>query len=264
MHLGTSCRRLWLALSALVAVIAACEPATPEVNNGATSDATADLTVFAAASLSGPFEAIGDAFGSRHPQITVRFNFAGSQTLARQINEGAAADVVASAHVDQIAPLAATGQLAGDIVRFASNRLVIAVEPSNPLGITRLEDLTRDDVIVVLPAEDVPAGTYARQLLEAANLTLTPASWERDVRGALAQVQRGEADAAIVYASDIVASAGRAEGIEIISAVDVVAHYPIGVLRNAQDPQVAQQFVAFVLSEQGQAILRTYGFAAPQ
>jgi molybdate transport system substrate-binding protein len=222
-----------------------------------------ELIVFAAASLTDAFEGIARAFTAAHPGVRVTFNLAGSTTLAAQVNQGAPADVLASADTVQMDVVAAAGNLAGEPAVFASNRLMIAVEPGNPFGVTGLEDLAVPGLVLVLPAEDVPAGRYARQALASRGVTVTPASLELDVRATMSRVLLGEADAAIVYESDVIASGGRVEGVAIPREHNVVATYPIVVLAGARNPTAAEAFVAFVLDAEGQAILADHGFTAP-
>jgi molybdate transport system substrate-binding protein len=222
-----------------------------------------EVLVFAAASLTDAFGAIADAFTDANPQVEVVLNLAGSQTLASQIVEGAPADVFASANTAQMDVVAEAGALARAPEVFTTNRLAIAVEPGNPLGITGLEDLADPGLLLVLPAEEVPAGRYARQALDAAGVAATPASLERDVRAARTKVELGEADVSIVYASDIVAADGRVDGVQLPDEQNVPAAYPIARLAEAPNAEVADAFVAFVLSEPGQRILAEYGFTAP-
>lgn len=222
-----------------------------------------DVVVFAAASLTDAFDELGEVFTDTNPGIRVLFNYAGSQTLAHQINEGAPADLFASANVAQMAMVSGASNVSGDPQVFATNSLAIAVEQGNPLGIADLADLAHPDVVLVLAAEQVPAGRYAREALRRAGIAVTPASLEVDVRAALAKVELGEADASIVYASDIAASDGRAEGITIPVEDNVTAAYPIAVLAQAANRSAADAFVAFVLNEDGQTILADYGFASP-
>jgi molybdate transport system substrate-binding protein len=221
------------------------------------------LIVFAAASLTDAFDELGAAFVAANPDVAMVFNHAGSQTLASQITEGAPADVFASADTTQMDVVADADDLAGDAQVFTANRLAIAVEPGNPLGIGGLADLADPELVLVLPAEEVPAGQYARAALDAAGVDVTPASLEQDVRAALSKVELGEADASMVYASDVVASGGRADGVPIPAEENVPATYPIAVLADAPNPAAAEAFVAFVLSEEGQDILAAHGFTAP-
>ncbi len=223
------------------------------------------LLVLAAASLTEAFEAIGAEFAATDGGVPVTFSFAGSQTLAAQLVEGAPADVFAAADAARMNVVAAAGLLAAGSAptTFATNRLAIAVEPGNPRAVAGLAALARDDLVVVLPVEEVPAGLAARQVLDAAGVAGAPASLERDVRAALTKVALGEADATIVYTSDLVAAAGRVDDVAIPDDVNVVATYPIAVLADATSRAGAERFVAFVLSPRGRAILAEHGFGAP-
>lgn len=219
-----------------------------------------EVVVFAAASLTDAFDDIGDAFTAANPGVTVTYNFAGSQTLATQINEGAPADVFASANQTQMDAVADGGGLAAEAQPFTANVLEIAVEPGNPLGIETLADLARPDVTLVLAAAEVPAGQYAREALANAGVTVEPASLEQDVRAVLSRVSLGEADAGIVYASDVASAGDEVEGVPIPDGQNVPATYPIATLAEAPNPEAADAFVAFVLSEEGRAILADHGF----
>jgi molybdate transport system substrate-binding protein len=216
------------------------------------------ITVLAAASLSEAFPAVADAFEDANPGAEVRFSFAGSSTLATQVREGAPADVFASADTRTMEPLVTEG-LAGEPVVFATNRLAIIVEPGNPKGITSLADLAADDVLYVTAAPEVPIARYAQDALTAAGVAVTPVSQEADVKGIVTKVTTGEADAGIVYATDVVAAGDDAEGVPL-SDLEVVATYPAAVLADAADPDVAEAFLAFLVSEEGQAILAEHGF----
>lgn len=225
-------------------------------------EVSGELLVFAAASLTDVFGALSEAFVAEHPDSEVVRNHAGSQTLANQIDQGAPADVFASADLVQMDAVAAAGHLAAEPEVFTTNALEIAVEVGNPLGISGLSDLADPELVLVLPAEEVPAGRYGRQALEAAGVQASPSSLERDVRAARSKVELGEADAAIVFASDIVAT-DAADGVEIPAAQNVSARYPIAVLAGAPNPEAAAAFVAFVRSDAGQDILASYGFVSP-
>jgi molybdate transport system substrate-binding protein len=222
---------------------------------------TGDLLVFAAASLGDAFAEVAAELEGSHPGVEVRLNLAGSQRLAAQILEGAPADVFASANAEQMDTVADGAGLEGQATTFASNRLAIAVEPGNPLGVRGLRDLARPGLTLVMAAEDVPAGRYARQALKAAGVTASPASLEQDVRAVLSRVALGEADAGIVYRSDIAAAAGDVEEVEIQRNVAVA--YPIAVLGGAPNPEAARAFVDLVTSPRGQAILTEHGFSPP-
>ena len=253
-----------LAAWGLLAACGATGGGGPDGADAASEDGrSGEVVVFAAASLTDAFEELAETFSDANPGIEVVLNLAGSQTLASQILEGAPADVFAAANEVQMGVVTDAGEFANDPEVFTANRLAIAVEPGNPLGIDGLEDLAAPDLLLVLPAEEVPAGRYARQALDTAGVAVTPVSLERDVRAARSKVELGEADASIVYASDIVAADGRVDGVELPVEQNVPAAYPIARLADAPNPEVADEFVAFVLSEQGQEILADHGFTAP-
>jgi len=252
-----------LLLAGALLTAACTSDADGGASDGSGGGRSGELLVFAAASATDAFGELADAFTDAEPGVEVVLNLAGSQTLASQIVEGAPADVFASANEVQMGVVADASELATAPEVFTANRLAIAVEPGNPLGIDELDDLSDPQLLLVLPAEEVPAGRYARQALDTAGVAVTPVSLERDVRAARSKVELGEADASIVYASDIVAADGRVDGVELPAGQNVPAAYPIARLADAPNPEVADAFVAFVLSEQGQQILADHGFTAP-
>jgi len=230
--------------------------------------AAAQLTVFAASSLRDAFQDLGRSFEQQHPGTSLSFNFAGSQELRTQVEHGARADVLASADPRTLRALADAG-LALQPQVFARNEPVIVVPAGNPAGIHSLADLPRARRLVV-GAPEVPIGDYTVRILEAASRRYGPAfgaavearvaSRELNVRQVLAKVALGEADAAIVYRTDALASRGAAEVISIPPQLNVVAEYPIAVLRGAPRPGLARAFVELVLSSAGQAVLARHGF----
>jgi molybdate transport system substrate-binding protein len=238
--------------------LAGCAGTAPDAPGDATPGG--ELIVFAAASLTEAFDGLAEAFTADHPDTDVILNLAGSQVLASQINDGAPADVFAAADPFQMQQVGEAGNLAADAEVFATNRLMIAVEPGNPLGIQGLADLADPELVLVLPAEEVPAGRYARDVLEAAGVSVTPSSLERDVRATRSKVALGEADAAIVYASDVAAAGVEVEGVEIAAVDNLVARYPIAPVADGPNPTTAEAFVAFILAEDGQRILASHGF----
>jgi molybdate transport system substrate-binding protein len=260
---------LWFTLLTLLVLAAACgaSQTAPEAQTSpkqtGENTVSGEVVAFAAASLTDAFEALAMAFSEANPAVKVTSNFAGSQQLAGQITQGAPASVFASANQTQMDVVADAGLIAGQPQVFASNRLTIAVEPGNPLGIKGLADLARPDITLVMAAEEVPAGQYARQALDAAGVQVAPASLETDVRAVLSKVALGEADAGIVYRSDVVAADGDVDAVEIPAAQNVPAAYPIAVLADAPNLAAARAFVDFVTSKQGQHILAEHGFAAP-
>jgi molybdate transport system substrate-binding protein len=231
---------------------------------GSDDDSTAGgITVFAAASLTAAYTEIGEAFMTEYPDAKVTFNFASSSDLVTQINEGAPADVYASADMANMTKLTDAVGNAGEPQVFATNLLQIIVEPGNPKGIAGVEDLANPDIIYVTCAPEVPIGKYAAQVLDAAGVAVTPASLEENVKGIVTKVTLGEADAGIVYVTDVTAAGADAEGVDIPADINVTATYPIVVTAKAPNPDGGQAFVEFVLGEQGQKILASYGFLAP-
>ncbi len=220
-----------------------------------------EVVVFAAASLTDAFEAVAEDFEAANAGADVTFSFGPSNGLATQIVEGAPADAFASANARQMDVVAEAGLVDGEPRTFLENALEIVVEPGNPQGVMGLDDLASPDLAVVLAAEEVPAGDFAREALAAAGVEVTPVSLEEDVRAVLTRVELGEADAGIVYRSDVVAAGDAVEGVEIAEADNVAAAYPIAVLDDAPNPEGAAAFVEHVRSEQGQATLEAFGFA---
>lgn len=224
---------------------------------------TGRVTVFAAASLTDAFTELGGAFETANPDADVTFSFAASSELVAQIGEGAPADVFASADWNNMTKLADAGNTASDPVVFATNRAQIIVGAGNPQGIRGVADLADPSMIVVTCAPQVPCGRYAQQIFANASVSVTPKSLEENVRAVVSKVTLGEADAGIVYVTDVMSAGDTAEGVEIPADVNVVAEYPIAVTNEAPNPGAAQAFIDFVLSDGGQAILASYGFAAP-
>lgn len=218
------------------------------------------LVVFAAASLTGAFDALAEAFEHAHPGVDVVVNAAASSELATQIVEGAPADVFASADLANMDRIADAGAVEGEVRVFAVNRPEIMVERGNPLGIESIADLAAPDLVVVVCAPEVPCGHYASEVFAAARVDITPDSYEVNVRSVVTKVVTGEADAGIVYATDVAAADGSADGVPIPDEVDVVAEYPIASLVDATDPSLAAEFVDFVDDDSGQAILESAGF----
>ncbi|MEP7045193.1 MAG: molybdate ABC transporter substrate-binding protein [Ilumatobacteraceae bacterium] len=222
-----------------------------------------DVTVFAAASLTAAFTEIGDAFKVGNPDANVTFNFAASSELVSQIGQGAPADVFASADSSNMKKLTDAGNNATAPVVFATNVAEIIVGPGNPKGITSVAALVDKDLTVVLCSPEVPCGKYAAKIFENAGVTVSPKSLEENVKAVVTKVTLGEADAGIVYATDVVAAGAKAQGVEIPADVNVVAEYPIAVTKQASNADAAQAFIDFVKGGQGQKILGSYGFLAP-
>jgi len=235
----------------MASTIAACGGASAGVGPARTT-----LTVFAAASLQPAFDKIGASLLTSH-NIATTFSYAGTQTLTAQITQGAPADVLASADTAHMATVASLLEEPANI--FAHNRLEIAVAKGNPKAIHSLADLARSGLVVVLADPSVPAGKYAQQALAKAKVTVHPASLEQQVTGVLSKVALGEADAGIVYVSDVVTS-GKVDGIPIPDDQNVIAEYPVGILKTAQNYAGAKAFVALLSSADGQATLKSAGF----
>jgi molybdate transport system substrate-binding protein len=231
-------------------------------SDGAAPQATT-ITVFAAASLKGTFTEIGRTFEDANPGVTVAFSFAGSSDLVAQISQGAPADVFASADTTNMDKAVADGSVTGEPVDFASNTLEIAAPPDNPANVDSLDDLADPDVKTVICAAEVPCGAAAAGLEKAAGVDIKPVSEEQSVTDVLGKVISGEADAGLVYVTDVKGAAGQVNGIEVPEAAKVVNTYPIAALSGSSHPSVAKDFAAYVAGPEGQAILAAAGFAQP-
>lgn len=221
------------------------------------------IVVSAAASLQVAFSEIRTAFTASHPDVDVTLNFGASSTLAQQIVNGAPADVLASADEPTMSVVADAHLLAGPTVVLATNRLEIIVRRGNPSGITALSDLTRSGLVYITCAPAVPIGRYAAESLQRAGVTVKPASFEPDVGGIVAKVTAGEADAGIVYSTDIIATKGAADGVAIPDGSNVVARYPIAMINSTSNADAARAWIDFIAGDEGQRILRGYGFGPP-
>lgn len=275
---------LVLATLLLVMLLTACGddgvPATATARPASTAATAASpaatlsgtLTVFAAASLTDAFTAIAEAMMTDNPDLTIEFNFAGSQQLVTQLAEGADADVFASANQSQLDAAREQGVVEGEGVVFTRNRLVVIVPADNPAGITDPADLARDGVKLVIANEEAPVGRYTLEMLDL--MTVNPGfganfrarveenvvSLEDNVKQVVSKVRLGEADAGVVYVTDVTPDvAGEVAMIEVPGALNVIAAYPIAPVVDG-DAELAQAFIDTVLSEQGQAILADFGF----
>jgi molybdate transport system substrate-binding protein len=255
-------------LLAFLAVAVACGDDDDD-DDGAGESLAGNLTVFAAASLTGAFTEIGEALEADNPDLSIEFNFASSSALRTQIEEGAPADVFASADLAQMEQAIEGDLVEGEGTLFVRNLPVIVVPTDDPAGIESYEDLATPGIRLVLAAEDVPIGRYARQIfanVEAASpgyeaaVMANVVSNEANVRAVLTKIELGEGDAGIVYVTDARVSGDAVESIEIPEEYNVIAEYPIAVLTEAADPALAQTFIEYVLSRDGQAVLQSYGF----
>ncbi|GAB2445484.1 molybdate ABC transporter substrate-binding protein [Nocardioides hungaricus] len=244
------------AVLALALSLTACGGDDGESGSG--GDTT--LTVYAAASLTASFEEIATAFEKENDGVNVEFNFGGSSDLVTQIQEGAGADVFASADTANMDKLVAADLAGADPQDFATNTLEIAVPPGNPAGVTSFQDLAKPGLDLVVCAPEVPCGTASLQVADNAGVTLSPVSEEQSVTDVLAKVASGEADAGLVYVTDVLAAGKDVEGITFPESDSVVNTYPIAPVADSGEADLAQRFVDFVLGDTGQQVLADYGF----
>jgi molybdate transport system substrate-binding protein len=224
---------------------------------------TTTLTVYAAASLTKAFTEIGQEFEAAHDGVKVEFSFGGSSDLVSQIQQGAPADVFASADEANMAKLTADDLEADQPQDFASNTLEIVTPPDNPAGVSSFADLAKGGVDVVVCAPEVPCGAATVKAEDATGVALTPVSEEESVTDVLAKVTSGEADAGIVYVTDVAAAGDSVVGVPFPESSDVVNTYPIVALEDSKNDSLASDFVTFVLGDSGQSILKGAGFAQP-
>ncbi|KND40465.1 molybdate ABC transporter substrate-binding protein [Streptomyces stelliscabiei] len=238
--------------------------ATSDSSSASSSDEVrGTVTVFAAASLKESFTTLGKRFEEEHPGTKVTFSFGGSDSLAASITGGAPADVFASASPKTMEIVTDAGDASGTPTTFVRNQLEIATTPGNPDGIDSLRDLTGSGLKVVLCDRAVPCGAAAQKALDAAGLKLTPVSYEQDVKAALTKVELKEADAAVVYKTDVRAADGKVEGVEFPESADAVNDYPIVRLKDAPNAEAAEAFIALVRSAEGRRVLTGAGFLKP-
>ena len=274
-------KRVWVYLLAIAILLSACsspiavapetKAPTPVPNVAVESKS---LTVFAAASLTDAFTEISQNFEAANPGVTVTLNFAGSQTLRTQIEQGAQVDVFASANAKEMDALVTGNFVGADTAQiFLTNQLVVIMPEANSAGIKQLEDLSKSGLKLVLAAKEVPVGNYSLQVLDELDqafgggykdkVLANVVSYENDVKQVVAKVQLDEADAGIVYSSDSVA-APELQKIDIPVENNVVAKYPIAALTQTREPELAQAFITYVLSSEGQSILKKWGFLPVQ
>ncbi|HKV31942.1 MAG TPA: molybdate ABC transporter substrate-binding protein [Candidatus Dormibacteraeota bacterium] len=253
--------RFMAILAAVAATCAACGSSAPAA--ATPSALSGSITVFAAASLTAGFTAAGSNFQKAHAGTTIDFNFAGSPTLVAQVQQGAIGDLFASADQPNMQKLVDAGLVQGVPTLFARNKLAIVVAPGNPKRIMGLADLGRQGLVVVLCGPTVPCGRYGAQALANAGVKVAPASLETDVKSVVSKVSLGEADAGIVYVTDIKAAGTRVVGVQIPDSQNVVASYPVGVLKGTQNAPLAKAFIDYLLSADGQNALASYGFTSP-
>lgn len=237
-------------------------PGTPSTAASSAPGLSGTINVFAAASLKEGFTTLGKQFEAAHPGTRVVLNFGPSSGLATQINQGAPADVFASASTRNMDQVVAAG-VATSPTDFAGNVMEIAVPPANPAGISQLSDLARSTVKVALCQKAVPCGVSAARALSNANLTVTPVTQEVDVKSVLAKVTLGEVDAGVVYVTDVRAAGTKVKGVVIPADVNASTKYPIATLTKAPNKVTAQAFTDYVLSADGARVLAADGFTKP-
>ncbi|MHB8611728.1 MAG: molybdate ABC transporter substrate-binding protein [Candidatus Dormibacteraceae bacterium] len=244
-----------------VLLLAACGGGGGIASSSPSSDSLSGyIHVFAAASLTASFNALGTSFHQANPGASVNFNFAGTPTLVTQIEQGAPADVFASADTTNLDKLTSDGFTSGASRVFARNQLEIVVAPGNPKRITGLADLANPGVIYISEGPTVPAGKYSLQALATAGVKVIPKSLETSVTAVIGKIELGEADAGIVYATDIKAAGSKVQGIAIPVADNVIAAYPIVAVKGTKSSAVASAFIDYVTSATGQSALATFGF----
>lgn len=256
------------AATALVLLLTGCSAGgngSGSSGNDASASATptGSITVFAAASLQQTFTTLGKDYERAHPGTTVTFSFAGSSDLVTQIQNGAPADVFASADEKNMTKLTDAGLISGGTPAFATNTLQIAVAPGNPKKIADLQDLTASGLQVVTCAGPVPCGAATQTVEQASGVTLRPVSEEQSVTDVLGKVESGQADAGLVYVTDVRGADGKVDGVDFAAASKAVNTYPIGVVKGSQHAALAASFSAYVRSDGGEQVLRTAGFGKP-
>ncbi|MET0355002.1 molybdate ABC transporter substrate-binding protein [Plantibacter sp. lyk4-40-MEA-4] len=256
---------LALGTGVLLAASACAAPAaTPTLTASATTDElSGSITVYAAASLKTTFTELAEDFEEAHPGTTVELTFAGSSDLVTQLTNGAPGDVFASADEKNMAKLTDADLVEGDPVDFATNVLQIAVPPSNPAGVKTFADLARPGVKTVVCAPQVPCGAATAAVEDATGVALSPVSEESSVTDVLGKVTSGEADAGLVYVTDVIAAGDAVRGITFPESSKAVNTYPIAPLAGSANPTVAAAFAAYVVSAEGQRVLADAGFGAP-
>jgi len=252
-----------LALAALLA-LAGCSAgaAAPSSTPSADTDGlSGSVTVLAAASLTETFDALGAGFHKLHPGVTISLTYGGSGALAQQIVQGAPVDVFASAADAPMTTVTRAG-LASNPTEFATNVLELVVPKGNPGRVTKLSDLSKPGLKVVLCDVTVPCGSAAQTLLQKTGVPVTPVSLEQDVKQVLSKVELDEADAGLVYVTDAKSADGKVTTVSVPEATTVINDYPIVVLKNAPNPAAAKAFVAYVLGPVGTKALKDAGFGA--
>jgi molybdate transport system substrate-binding protein len=275
MNQGVNMRRFALAAVALAATaVAGCSSSSSSSTASGSSSSpapaassssaaqTGTITVFAASSLKESFTQLGQQFEAAHPGDTVKFSFGASSALATQINSGAPADVFASASPKNMDQVVTPGN-ASNPQNFAKNTAEVAVPPSNPAKVTSVNGLAKSSAKVALCQPQVPCGTVAAQVFKNVGITVKPVTLQPDVKSVLTQVETGNVDAGVVYVTDVKAAGSKVKGVPIPASENASTLYPIAALSHSQSPSIAQAFVAYVLSPEGEQVLKTAGFEQP-
>src|SRR3954447_2034426 len=250
-----------LAALLLGMAVAACGSNGSDASSSGTTTKT--LTVYAASSLTSPFTELGKQFEADHKDTKVRFSFGGSSDLVAQIQQGAPADVFASADTANMDKATGDDLVEGTPVDFASNTLEIAVPPDNPADVASLKDLSKPGTEVVVCAPKVPCGSAAQKVQDASGVTIKPVSEEQSVTDVLSKVETGEADAGLVYVTDVKAAGDKVKGITFPESSAAVNTYPIAALGDSKNADLAQQFVDLVTGDEGRSVLAAAGFSKP-
>ncbi|MFL4477796.1 molybdate ABC transporter substrate-binding protein [Paeniglutamicibacter sp. ORCA_105] len=249
-----------LALAWVPGLAGCASPAQPPPADAGPSG---EITVFAAASLKAPFTEIAEGFEAKHPGTAIGLNFAGSSDLVTQISAGAPADVFASADPSNMDKLSAAGLVDGAPTIFATNTLAIAVPPDNPASIATFSDLATPGVKVVICAPQVPCGIAATAVEEAAETPLAPVSEESSVTDVMGKVTSGEADAGLVYVTDVLTAGNKVKGIKFAESKTAVNAYPITTVATSPNKNLANTFTKFVAGPEGRKVLTDAGFGTP-
>ena len=259
-----------MSAAALAIAATACSSSSPKASTSsqattptAVAAPTGSLNVFGAASLTGAFTAAKTTLTAANPALNITYNFAGSNTLVSQIEQGAPADVFASADTANMNKLVTAGLVDPPVI-FARNKLEIAVAPGNPKHITGLADLAKPGVTLVLEAAGVPAGDYTRQVLASLHISVQPKSLETDVKSAITKVTSGEADATVVYVTDVTAAGSAVTGVSVPDGEQPSITYPIAIVKATKNASAALAFVNSAVSGDVQKALEAAGFLPPQ
>ena len=250
----------------LLAPVAACASGSSSGSSSSSSSSGASektLTVYAASSLTSTFTELGKKFEASHKGVKVSFSFGGSSDLVAQIQQGAPADVFASADTANMDKAVADKAVQGAPANFASNTLEIAVPPDNPAGVASLKDLARPGTKVVVCAPEVPCGAATQKVEESSGVTIKPVSEEQAVTDVLTKVESGEADAGLVYVTDVKVAGDKVKGITFPESSKAVNTYPIAALAKSGNADLAKAFVDLVTGSEGQSVLADAGFAKP-